>query len=400
GTTTDFRDNWTIGYTRYLVTGVWAGNSDGHPMRNTSGVTGAAPIWHDFMERILADPTLWTTLGAPANEESWRFVPPATVQQLAACPPTLNCRQDGEYFRTSWLEATASAGPLADSVERVKSAPVYVREGEAGRLVGFCSVDEAAERTVLRMPDDVGLALLKPAIQSPLTAGFQTSASLATTDVDNRAAIVATTSITQTVSSLDKGQLQTIGWALRNHSVLNFGPCERLAEIVPAALALQSGAGESNLRVLVDLAAAGNPDVAALVGDGSVDLAALSQAVNVETGLVGGGAYAVSAPVIHDNNCPGQYIMGRIVNHAGAPVSGVWVKLRDQWGNEATAVSKNGAIDYGLFDFPIPSGSPHELCLTVLGEGGVAVSATVTIPHRQGEAADFSCHHIVFQGGV
>jgi membrane peptidoglycan carboxypeptidase len=53
GTTTDFRDNWTVGYTPDLVVGVWAGNADNEPMREISGVTGAAPIWHDFMEIAL-----------------------------------------------------------------------------------------------------------------------------------------------------------------------------------------------------------------------------------------------------------------------------------------------------------------------------------------------------------
>jgi 1A family penicillin-binding protein len=53
GTTTDWRDNWTIGYTPDLVVGVWAGNADNSPMHNVSGVTGAAPIWHDFMEEVL-----------------------------------------------------------------------------------------------------------------------------------------------------------------------------------------------------------------------------------------------------------------------------------------------------------------------------------------------------------
>jgi 1A family penicillin-binding protein len=53
GTTTDFRDNWTIGYTPELVAGVWAGNSDNSPMLDVSGISGAAPIWHDFMEEAL-----------------------------------------------------------------------------------------------------------------------------------------------------------------------------------------------------------------------------------------------------------------------------------------------------------------------------------------------------------
>ncbi|HNS51883.1 MAG TPA: PBP1A family penicillin-binding protein [Anaerolineae bacterium] len=53
GTTTDFRDNWTVGYTPDLVTGVWVGNADNEPMHETSGVSGAAPIWRDFMETAL-----------------------------------------------------------------------------------------------------------------------------------------------------------------------------------------------------------------------------------------------------------------------------------------------------------------------------------------------------------
>jgi 1A family penicillin-binding protein len=53
GTTTDWRDNWTVGYTPDLVVGVWVGNADNSPMRNVSGISGAAPIWHDFMEEAL-----------------------------------------------------------------------------------------------------------------------------------------------------------------------------------------------------------------------------------------------------------------------------------------------------------------------------------------------------------
>ncbi len=53
GTTTDWKDNWTIGYTPDLVVGVWVGNADNTPMQGISGVTGAGPIWHDFMETVL-----------------------------------------------------------------------------------------------------------------------------------------------------------------------------------------------------------------------------------------------------------------------------------------------------------------------------------------------------------
>ncbi len=52
GTTSDWRDNWTIGYTPDYAVGVWAGNADNSEMEHISGVSGAGPIWHDIMEKI------------------------------------------------------------------------------------------------------------------------------------------------------------------------------------------------------------------------------------------------------------------------------------------------------------------------------------------------------------
>ncbi|NDJ54637.1 MAG: hypothetical protein GYB68_16340, partial [Chloroflexi bacterium] len=50
GTTDDFRDNWTMGYTTELAVGVWVGNTDNSPMLGVSGVTGAGPIWQGIMD--------------------------------------------------------------------------------------------------------------------------------------------------------------------------------------------------------------------------------------------------------------------------------------------------------------------------------------------------------------
>lgn len=49
GTSQNFADNWTVGYTADYVMGVWAGNNDNSPMINITGVDGAGPIWHDSM---------------------------------------------------------------------------------------------------------------------------------------------------------------------------------------------------------------------------------------------------------------------------------------------------------------------------------------------------------------
>ncbi len=51
GTTDDWRDGWTVGYTPSLVAGVWVGNADNTPMsKDGSGAITAAPIWRQFMQ--------------------------------------------------------------------------------------------------------------------------------------------------------------------------------------------------------------------------------------------------------------------------------------------------------------------------------------------------------------
>ena len=53
GSSQDYRDAWTIGYTPSLVTGVWAGNNDNSPILKKPGVIIAGPIFHKFMEKAL-----------------------------------------------------------------------------------------------------------------------------------------------------------------------------------------------------------------------------------------------------------------------------------------------------------------------------------------------------------
>ncbi len=88
GTTNDFRDNWTLGYTPDLVTGVWVGNADYTPMVDTTGVTGAAPIWSQFMQYAVP----YETNGHP----SW-FTCPAGIVEETICaesgtPPSQWCK--------------------------------------------------------------------------------------------------------------------------------------------------------------------------------------------------------------------------------------------------------------------------------------------------------------------
>jgi penicillin-binding protein 1C len=60
GTTNDFRDNWTIGFTPQIAVAVWVGNNDNEAMKDVTGLTGAAPIWHMVMAYYLKDkPAEW-----------------------------------------------------------------------------------------------------------------------------------------------------------------------------------------------------------------------------------------------------------------------------------------------------------------------------------------------------
>ena len=55
GTSKDMRDNWCIGYSPRYTVGVWVGNFSGEPMHEVSGVTGAAPVWHEIMDHLHRD---------------------------------------------------------------------------------------------------------------------------------------------------------------------------------------------------------------------------------------------------------------------------------------------------------------------------------------------------------
>lgn len=55
GTTENYQDGWTFGYTPELVAGVWVGNANNEPMKGVMGVSGAGYIWHNFMIDALED---------------------------------------------------------------------------------------------------------------------------------------------------------------------------------------------------------------------------------------------------------------------------------------------------------------------------------------------------------
>ena len=84
GTSKDMRDNWCVGFSRHFTVAVWVGNMQGLPMRDVSGITGAAPIWHSVM----------SYLEAGREQQAVIISPQGVVQQLVSfegfAQPTYN----------------------------------------------------------------------------------------------------------------------------------------------------------------------------------------------------------------------------------------------------------------------------------------------------------------------
>jgi hypothetical protein len=202
---------------------------------------------------------------------------------------------------------------------------------------------------------------------------------------------------TEVAPAMTLAQQHVLAWAVRRGAPVYLGRCEQLQAFLPAALTLDPQEGDGELRVMVDLAAAGDPNAVAISADGAVPIEAIQRAVAVE-GLAGGGLYGLGQPVVHDGSCPGNYVMGTVVNRDGAPMAGVRLAMVDAWGNQAIAVSKSGQSDYGMFDFPIYGDSPQNLQLMVVDENNNPLSAPVIVPHKIDAASDTPCHHVVIRG--
>jgi penicillin-binding protein 1C len=118
GTSTDFRDNWTIGFTPEYSVGVWVGNFDGSPMREVSGVTGAGPILHAVFDYLHSNRgTSWYRMPAGIVE---RTVHPLTGRLLA----DLDARGIREKFLADRIPPSES--PVDYDVDgKVQLGPEY-----------------------------------------------------------------------------------------------------------------------------------------------------------------------------------------------------------------------------------------------------------------------------------
>lgn len=133
GTTNDFRDNWTIGYTPQYVTAVWVGNTDNSEMKNVSGRDGAAPIWHDVMMYLHRD--------LPVEQ----FIRPPGLVEKAVCAtsgllPTKYCPTVTELF---------IPGTEPKAYDTVHQA--FLIDRETGRLATVFTPPERVEEKVFEI---------------------------------------------------------------------------------------------------------------------------------------------------------------------------------------------------------------------------------------------------------
>ncbi len=151
GTTFEFRDNWTVGFTPDRVVGVWVGNARSEPMRGLTGVVGAAPIWRDVIEAVAAD--------RPVRA----FDVPPTVVTAAVCAPTgllpgPHCPSPvSEWFlagteptETEEYYVRGSDGALAINPP-VEARPWAARRGV--RLAGDSGRESATRVAIVRPPE-------------------------------------------------------------------------------------------------------------------------------------------------------------------------------------------------------------------------------------------------------
>ncbi|MBI4084607.1 MAG: penicillin-binding protein [Candidatus Levybacteria bacterium] len=144
GTTNDYRDNWTIGYTSNVLVASWVGNNDHTPMSGiVSGVTGAAPIWHELMAHMLDGKTV-LTLKQPVDVVQRQVCVP-TGQVAPALDTPNRCATRAEYL-------LKDVSPKSVKLERQK---VFIDKGTQD-LAKPGQTDNVEEKEETIMVDPLG----------------------------------------------------------------------------------------------------------------------------------------------------------------------------------------------------------------------------------------------------
>jgi 1A family penicillin-binding protein len=117
GTTENYRDAWTIGYTPSIAVGVWIGNNDEAAMSRVAGSSGAAPIWKNIMQTILANSPVET------------FTIPSGLTQRSVCRSSGALAQTtGSNTLTEYFIPGTLPTKTCNAAKKVEQAPVIKQE--------------------------------------------------------------------------------------------------------------------------------------------------------------------------------------------------------------------------------------------------------------------------------
>lgn len=165
GTSTSYRDNWTLGFTPEFTVGVWAGNFEGQPMEGISGVTGAGPIFHDvFIALHERRGTSWYEMPKDAVKAK---IDPRNGHRINPQLPSPRLSREETFFGDK-LPTVAKPSDYEAKTGRAWLAPEYAtwvrsRDNWLGDLVACANangqamlrITQPADGTVVRLNPDV-----------------------------------------------------------------------------------------------------------------------------------------------------------------------------------------------------------------------------------------------------
>ena len=140
GTTNDYRDGWTIGYNNDILVGVWIGNADNSPMNEITGISGAAPVWHDVMEEISKiDPKIRNN----------QFTRPAGIRDIMICADT-GTLPSSDCKNIRWDVFAEFQPPASENEGLIRR---YYADTWSGKLVSAECMEQAEIKDFLFVPE-------------------------------------------------------------------------------------------------------------------------------------------------------------------------------------------------------------------------------------------------------
>ncbi len=211
GTTNDFHDAWTIGYTPSLVTGVWVGNSNNKAMKGKAdGSVLAAPIWHDFMAKVLGN-TPSETFKSPEEYKTGKsmldgVIPTELIsvdittglQISSSTPPELIGQRMGPAYHSILYYADKN-DPLGPAPTEPANDPQFTLWENAVR--------KWAEKHTSSTPIAISNSSTKPAISIIMPTANQT---ISSDNLDVQVAVDAVNGVSRVEYYLNNNLWQTV----------------------------------------------------------------------------------------------------------------------------------------------------------------------------------------------